>query len=103
MVPTGLNASPTGSGEVLLDWEPIRYTDGTGGYEIWFSDSPAGPAQLAGKTKYKTDASFRVGGLTPGRMYYVSIRAFSSPHPDNGNTVLSETSRARSVVVTARN
>jgi hypothetical protein len=101
VTPADLTASPVGAGEVALDWDPIRYTDETGGYEIWYSVSSAGLEQLAGKTKYKTDAAFRVGGLTPGRRYFFSVRAFTGPHPDNVNTVFSELSRAQSVMVTA--
>jgi hypothetical protein len=100
-VPTGLAAAVAGAGTVELAWDAIRFLDGAGGYQITWSLSPTGSEQPAGQTKYKTDETFRVSGLAPGRYYYFRLRCFTQPHLDNDNTVYGDKCKPRAVFVPA--
>jgi len=74
-----------------LIWTPISYTADSGGYEVYYSAEPEGDYLWCGITADKSASSITV--TLPeeiGGAYYFRIKAFTSPHADNTNTVYSE-------------
>jgi Leucine-rich repeat (LRR) protein len=89
---------------IPLSWTAIAYTSYTGGYEIYYSQTPGGPYTLFETTEDKTVETATVTGLAPYTDYYFIIRTVTysqwhiqppySKDPDevfgNQNTVYSE-------------
>jgi Leucine-rich repeat (LRR) protein len=78
-----------GPADVLLTWDPIRFQQGGGYFEIFHADSPLGPFVSVGRTADKRQTSFRVAGLAPRARHWFRIRTVSEPGADNPNRVVS--------------
>ncbi len=87
--------------KVQLTWNPIRYTDDGGYYEVLMSTTAGGPYDSAGKTASKYDDSLTVDGLTPGQTYYFVVRTFTPAHDYQQNDLTSENSDEVLVMLTA--
>lgn len=91
IAPSGVAAVPVSPSSIRVSWTPIPYTANTGGYRVSYSSVSGGPYTPGGTTATKSDSSFTLTGLTPGR-YYLIVQAVTNPHPNNQNTVASEAS-----------
>ena len=89
IAPTNLVAGEITGDSVPLTWTAIAYTDDTGGYEIYYADTPGGPFMLFETTADKTVDNATVTGLTPGT-YYFRLRTVTDSHARNQNIVYSE-------------
>lgn len=89
--PPGLNVGVVSTSSVTLRWSPIIYQYHAGGYEVLAG--PAGGAlAVAVSAPGKDVGSATVQGLTPGVAYRFAVRAYTSPHENNPNRVVSEAS-----------
>jgi hypothetical protein len=101
VAPTGLAAGDSTLDSVSLSWSPIAYTDGVGGYRIWYGTQPGGPYTLGGMTADKTVSTFTMGNLGPGRSYFFSVDAVTEQHSNNPNAVAGGRSAEVSAMTTA--
>ena len=89
IAPTNLVADEITGDSVPLTWTAIAYADDTGGYEIYYADTPGGPFMIFETTADKTVDNATVTGLTPGT-YYFRLRTVTDSHARNQNIVYSE-------------
>jgi len=75
---------------LTLTWTPITFTQGTGGYRVFYSSAPKGPFTEYGMTSDKTIDSLKVTGLFKRKTYYFKVQTQTNPHMNNQNTVVSE-------------
>jgi hypothetical protein len=92
IAPIDVSAVTTSDTSIKVTWDPIIYTDDTGGYMVYYSTVSGGPYTYSGITADKSATSYDVTGLGPGRTYYLVVKAITNPHSSNNNTVVSETS-----------
>ncbi|MFC2146462.1 fibronectin type III domain-containing protein, partial [Acidobacteriota bacterium] len=92
VAPTGLWASGVDTSTIKISWIPIRFTDGAGGYKVYYSTGPGGPWIYAGMAPDKFMSSYSVSGLLPGTKYYFIVKTQTDPHTENRNTVTSASS-----------
>ncbi len=97
MAPASVTATALDNAVILVSWLPIAYTDHTGGYKVYVSETTGGPYTLAGQTVDKTVAALQVTALTPGDRYYFVVRTQTNAHTSNTNIIES----ARSAEATA--
>ena len=90
--PTKFYPGDLAMSKVQLTWNPIRYTDDGGYYEVLMSTTAGGPYSSVGKTASKHDDSLTVDGLTPGQTYYFVVRTFTPAHDYQQNDLTSENS-----------
>ncbi|MBW2558618.1 MAG: fibronectin type III domain-containing protein [Deltaproteobacteria bacterium] len=74
----------------LISWTPISYTAGTGGYQVFYSETSDGPYTLFGTTADKSKSQLMVSGLIPETTYYFAVKTKTDPNNYNDNTVYSE-------------
>ena len=89
IAPNDLVAGELTGNSIPLTWTAIAYTGDTGGYEIYYADTPGGPFMLFETTADKTVDNTTVTGLTPGT-YYFRLRTVTDSHARNQNIVYSE-------------
>lgn len=78
--PLGLHATAVATDSILLQWQPISYTQDGGYYEaIVTGNASATPLQKL-RTLDKLSASLAITGLAPGRSYQVQITTFTPAH-----------------------
>gem|GEM_PF-3113755 len=82
---------------VDLEWLPILYTDGPGGYEVHRATQPEGPFTLIGTTDDKTVTAGTAMDLQPLTTYYFMVRTRTEPHDHNANDMVSLDSAVVSV------
>lgn len=87
---SGFAVNAVGDTFVGLTWTPGGYTSGTGGYEVYYSDTSGGPYTLFATTADKTASSSSVTGLTPGTTYYFVLRTKTDPYWVNGTMLYSD-------------
>ena len=97
VAPTQVTAASLDNAIIMVSWLPIAYTNHTGGYKVYISETSGGPYTLAGQTVDKTVAALNVTGLTPGDRYYFVVTTQTDAHVSNTNAIES----ARSAEVTA--
>jgi Leucine-rich repeat (LRR) protein len=90
VAPANLEAVEATETSISLTWEPILYTNDSGGYEVYYALDPFGDYTLFDTTPDKTVNSMIVTGLEPGTEYYFRVRTVTYPHTYNQNTVYSE-------------
>ena len=90
IAPTDVVATLINPTSLRVSWEPIRYTDDSGGYEVHKGTTPGGPYTLYGTTVDKSVSSMQIDDLVPGTTYYFVVRTLTYPHSDNQNTVTSK-------------
>jgi hypothetical protein len=90
IAPSNVTASVLSPSSVKINWTPIIYTAGTGGYRVYYSTAPGGPYTYSGMTADKTASSLTVTGLKPCITYYFVVKTRTNPHDQNENTVDSE-------------
>ena len=81
--PTGVGATSLSPTSLTVSWTPVSYTAEPGGYQILVGSSVA--ATVSGKAA----SSGTITGLTPGATYSISVQAFTNPHANNKNLVVS--------------
>jgi hypothetical protein len=89
IAPTNLVAGELTGNSIPLTWTAIAYTGDTGGYEIYYADTPVGPFMLYETTADKSVENVTVTGLTPDT-YYFRLRTVTDGHANNQNIVYSE-------------
>jgi Leucine-rich repeat (LRR) protein/plastocyanin len=99
VAPDDFVISGVGADSVTLSWNPIEYTEDSGGYRVWYSLTPSGPYSDAGITVGKSTSSFTVNGLNAG-LYYFVVQAETQAHDDNTNALVSENSPEITALVT---
>jgi hypothetical protein len=72
---------------IMLRWGAIAYTEDKGGYQVFYSEKPGGPYQMAGATEDKTITQLEVRDLKPSTTYYFVVRSWTAPHGSNRNKV----------------
>jgi hypothetical protein len=92
VAPTGLKASGIDTSSIEISWIPIRYINAAGGYKVYYRTTSGSPWTYAGMTPDKLMSSYIVSGLFPGTRYYFIVKTQTDPHPENLNTVTSESS-----------
>jgi hypothetical protein len=92
IAPERLNVVSVADRTVWLEWAPILYTDGNGGYEVFSRRGPRLDAVSGGYTSSKLETAFPVTALQPGQTYDFTVSTFTSPHHWNHNTVVSDSS-----------
>lgn len=90
VAPTDITADALTGDSIKVSWTPIRFTEFSGGYRVFFSTSSGGPYTLSGTTADKNTSFLNVTGLNPGTTYYFVIQTVTHPHDLNKNTVTSE-------------
>ncbi|MCX6581648.1 MAG: leucine-rich repeat domain-containing protein, partial [Candidatus Aminicenantes bacterium] len=90
IAPSNVAATSISTTSININWTPITYTSGTGGYRVFYSTTPGGPYTYFNMTADKTESSLTVTGLNPGAIYYFVVQARTYPHYYNQNTVDSE-------------
>ena len=98
VAPASVTATALDNAVILVSWLPITYTDHTGGYKVYISQTSGGGYTLAGQTADKTVAALQVTGLTPGTRYYFVVRTQTNEHTINPNIVESATSAEATAV-----
>ena len=98
IAPESVSAETISSFSIQVSWTPIIYSDGYGGYEVYYSTTFGGPWTYAGITADKAATSYEVTGLNPGTTYYFVVRTRTRNHSMNDNTVFSEYSEETSAV-----
>ncbi len=109
IAPQDVAVTITSNTWVWIEWTPIDYTYGDGGYAIFPEPSPSaisifddgfesGDSDWWGignpwvETTDKTADSIMVDGLTPNTSYTFTVRTITEPHLNNKNQVISEAS-----------
>ncbi len=90
VVPTGFSVVASTGLSATLVWDPIPFAWNAGGYDIFVSESPAGPFLHHGRAIDKNANSWTVFGLLPSTTYYFKICSVTEAGPENRNTVISE-------------
>lgn len=98
--PTGLTAGTATGTSVSLSWQPITFSEGNGGYEIYYSTAAAGPYTRFKTTDGKTRTQETVTGLSVNTVYYFTLRTVSENY---WNTVYSDYTGAVSATTTGSN
>lgn len=93
VAPTGILADWNSETTVLIEWDVIAYTNGTGGYRVYYSTTPGGPYSFYGQTADKTVSSMQLEGLDKSNLYYFFIiKTVTDAHDLQQNSVLSDPS-----------
>ncbi len=92
IAPSDIGVSEATEGRVSVNWTPIDYTFGEGGYRISHSPSLVGPWTVFGETPSKSDDSMVVTNLDPGLNYYFRVQTITEAHSNNDNRVVSDAS-----------
>ena len=90
--PEGVTAASLDNAVIMVSWLPVGYTADPGHYNVYISQTASGPFALAGSTADKATVSLNISGLTPAQRYYFVVRAVTSAHASNANTVESDAS-----------
>lgn len=90
--PAGIHADWTNDTTVLLEWDAIAYTAGTGGYQVYYSTTTGGPYTFYGQTADKTVSSMQLEDLDRSNLYYFIIKTVTEAHDLQQNTILSDPS-----------
>ena len=95
--PTDLGGEDVGEGTVVLEWQPIEFSEGAGYYEIYTTTqtsslSTAAPQadNLIGTTDSKSTSTYTVNNLLAGSTYYFIVRTFTPAFDDQPNDLWSE-------------
>jgi len=96
IAPTDVTADSLSGDSIKVSWTPIRFTEFSGGYQVFYSTSSGGPYTLFGTTADKKASFLTVTGLNPGTTYYFVVQTVTNPHDLNKNTVVSEFSEEAS-------
>ena len=92
MAPGGITATPVAPGTIRIDWTPIAFISGTGGYRVSSTTTPGGPYTFHGETANKSVSSMEVTGLSSGETCFFVIATRTDPFFYQLNTVTSEVS-----------
>ena len=98
IAPTNVSPGKRLNSVSYIKWDPIMYTDDTGGYDVYYSVSSGGPYTFLGSADGKTTDTYGCKGLPEHSSYYFVVKARTNPHNDNNehtyndnnNTVISE-------------
>jgi hypothetical protein len=90
IAPTDVRADSLSGDSIKVSWTPIRFTEFSGSYQVFYSTSSGGPYTLFGTTDDKKASFLAVTGLKPGTTYYFVIQTVTYPHDRNNNTVTSD-------------
>lgn len=74
---------------ITLSWDSIEYNK-SGGYQIWLSESEAGPFRLIHQTPDKATTDYKIEDVSENKDYYFQLKTFTNPHNDNPNFVVSQ-------------
>lgn len=77
--PTRVQAVAGGPDSIVVSWDPIKFRDGPGGYEIEVSPAAGGPVVQVLTTPNRAVSAARVSGLQPLTRYSVRVRTLSYP------------------------
>jgi Leucine-rich repeat (LRR) protein len=90
-VAPGLVFHGTYPGSIELELTPIAYTAGAGGYDVEMATFPGGPYGISGRLAGKSGGDIWL--FLPDTLsiwYFPHARAWTAPHADNRNTVVSD-------------
>ncbi len=83
---------------IEVSWDPISYTDGLGGYQIFYRGAGDEEFLYGGMTHNKAVDSFRVSNLEPGVEYTFKLNTVTRKHRYNQNELYSAYSGTASAV-----
>ncbi|NIM16943.1 MAG: hypothetical protein GTO45_33665 [Candidatus Aminicenantes bacterium] len=89
IAPSNVSAAAISDTSILVSWTPIAYTGDSGGYNVFYSTTAAGPWTYAGRTTDKSASTYKITGLNAGTKYYIVINTQTNPHRANNNWVVS--------------
>ena len=98
VAPTSVTATALDNAVIMVSWLPIVYTDHTGGYRVYVSQTQGSGYVFAGQTVDKTVAALNVTGLTPGTRYYFVVTTKTDAHGVNTNPIESAQSAEATAV-----
>jgi Leucine-rich repeat (LRR) protein len=99
--PENLSVSDITDDSLVLHWDPIFYQGNTGGYKIYYTSDSMGTFYLLETINDKSEDSYSVPSiLNPGTTYTFAIKAFTEPHINNKNEVISDYSSTVSATTT---
>jgi hypothetical protein len=91
-VPVEITAVSSSRTSITLSWQPMRYQEDGGGYNVSYSTAPGGPYKSGGLTGDKSITRLEIKGLEESTPYYFVVSSFTTPHVSNPNRVESESS-----------
>jgi Leucine-rich repeat (LRR) protein len=90
VAPENITATQTAPDTVTIQWDPIAYERGNGGYSVFYSHTDSGPFTLYGTTPDKSVSEMTISGLDPGTEYFFRVRTETAPRVQAPNTLISE-------------
>jgi hypothetical protein len=96
-----VRVAQAGSTAVTLNWTPIPYAFGPGGYQVLGSTTQSGPYSPLLTTASKEIGSATVTGLQPTTTYFFVLKAITFPFGDQLNTIFSDESAEVTATTTA--
>ncbi|MCP5047036.1 MAG: hypothetical protein GY940_07675 [bacterium] len=97
VAPSDLAVQVLTTTSVRLNWTPITYIWGSGGYQAYYGTTSGGAYTYAGITADKSASQFDITGLNQGTQYYFVLNPRTDPYSYNQNTVESGFSQEVSV------
>lgn len=89
VAPSDVRVTAQRERSITLNWTPILFSNGPGGYQIAYAESAAGPYSVLTTTPDKQTQAFIADGLLPSRNYFFTLTAVSYPDGDQQNVVAS--------------
>lgn len=90
IAPANFRATSFAFNSISLGWNPIEYVYDSGGYQIYYGNTPGGPyTSDGGATANKNFGGHEITGLSPATQYCFVLRTWTDPHSANQNTVWS--------------
>lgn len=73
---------------ITISWKPIKYTEDSGGYRVFYGVAPEGPYnKSAGTVDDKTRTELEVKELEKSTTYYFVVQVWTAPHGSNRNRI----------------
>jgi len=99
LYPLNIKASVSKDRIITISWTPIRYTQDTGNYTVYYSDTPGGPWLEAGSTPNKAAKSYDIPNLIPNKTYYFVVHTETLKHSQNRNHLISDYSDSTEAII----
>ncbi len=73
---------------ITIGWQPIKYTEGTGGYRVFYrEEKKSGSKELVKETAGKNDSKITLEKLRKTTGYRFKIQSWTERHSKNDNTI----------------
>jgi len=97
-VPPGMVKAYSTENGLQVRWQAIPYSQDGGYYEVSYAESAAGPFTVAGVTRDKAAAAYRIDGLALDKTYFVRLRTYTPAHSLQKNELWSAYSEVASAL-----